>query len=125
MTLTSSLGSLLRKVKAYGLARSFSYVFYDLVWYARRFIFGSYSQESEDLVIDRLLGSRSKGFYVDVGAGDPVKFSNTKRFSKRGWSGINIEPNPDTYLKLCADRPLDVNLTCGYLDSPTLLLRPP
>jgi hypothetical protein len=52
----------------------------------------SYSQHQEDLLIDLLLGQKATGFYVDVGANHPVRNSNTKRFSDRGWTGINAEP---------------------------------
>lgn len=34
------------------------------------------------------------GFFVDVGAGDGVHFSNTIRFDFDGWQGICIEPDP-------------------------------
>ncbi len=53
------------------------------------------------------------GFYVDVGAGDPVELSVTKWFYDLGWSGINIEPNPTFYQRLVAERVRDVNLNCG------------
>lgn len=73
----------------------------------------SYSQKGEDLEIDRLLHYQKTGFYVDVGAGDPDRFNNTKRFSLRGWCGINIEPNLHLYQKLAAARPRDVSLNLG------------
>jgi hypothetical protein len=37
---------------------------------------------------------KSDGFYVNVGAGDPVEMSVTKWFHDLGWSGIIVEPNP-------------------------------
>lgn len=33
------------------------------------------------------------GFYVDVGAGDPVALSNTYHFDRNGWNGLLIEAN--------------------------------
>jgi len=36
-----------------------------------------YGKDGEDLVLNRLLGAQVKGFYVDVGAHHPVRFSNT------------------------------------------------
>lgn len=74
---------------------------------------GSYSQKGEDLVVDRLLSYKKTGFYVDVGAGDPNRFNNTKRFYLRGWRGINVEPNRHLYQKLVAARPKDINLNLG------------
>jgi len=73
----------------------------------------SYSQYGEDLVVDALLGCKKKGFYVDVGANDPDCLSNTKRFYLRGWHGINIEPEPSLYEKLCQVRNRDINLWIG------------
>jgi len=77
------------------------------------FLKNSYSQMGEDLIIDKCLNFKKRGFYVDVGAGDPTRFSNTKRFYNRGWTGINIEPNPYSYGKLCLSRRNDVNLNVG------------
>ena len=54
----------------------------------------SYSQEGEDLILNRIFNYRSEGFYVDVGAHHPKRFSNTYSFYKRGWRGINIDPTP-------------------------------
>jgi len=74
---------------------------------------GSYSQYGEDLVLDAVMGCPSSGFFVDVGANDPVSLSNTKRFSVRGWKGINVEPNPVAFARIKEDRPLDINLNFG------------
>jgi len=78
----------------------------------------SYAQNFEDVMLARVFGSRTDGFYVDVGAGDPVTLSVTKWFYDLGWSGINIEPNRSLFKKLCADRSRDVNLECGAGASP-------
>ena len=51
-----------------------------------------YSQEGEDIVIDRYFQHKAKGFYVEVGAHHPFRFSNTYRFYRRGWTGVCIEP---------------------------------
>ncbi len=73
----------------------------------------SYSQYGNDLVIDAILGCKERGFYVDVGANDPVLLNNTKRFYDRGWHGINIEPHAWVYKKLWDARKRDVNLNAG------------
>jgi FkbM family methyltransferase len=70
----------------------------------------SYAQNLEDVVLNRVFKSESSGFYIDVGAMDPVMDSVTKTFYDRGWSGINIEPNPQFHAALAADRPRDINL---------------
>ncbi|WP_313706121.1 FkbM family methyltransferase, partial [Massilia sp.] len=50
------------------------------------------------------------GFYVDVGANDPVEHSVTKSFYDAGWRGINIEPLPAFHEAFQAQRPRDINL---------------
>lgn len=77
----------------------------------------SYSQNAEDLWVDAILGCKPTGTYVDIGANDPVAFSNTKRFYDRGWSGICIEPNPEKYNKLIQQRERDVVIKCGISET--------
>jgi hypothetical protein len=55
----------------------------------------SYSQEGEDMILNRIFEGKCQGFYVDIGAHHPRRFSNTYFFYKHGWTGINVEPNPD------------------------------
>src|SRR6516225_5540454 len=73
----------------------------------------SYAHNFEDVMLARVFSGRTDGFYVDVGAGDPVSLSVTKWFYDLGWSGINIEPNRSLFKKLSVDRSRDVNLECG------------
>ena len=56
----------------------------------------SYSQEGEDMVLRSFFEGKKnyKGFYIDVGAHHPYRYSNTLYFYKKGWCGINIEPTP-------------------------------
>ena len=72
----------------------------------------SYAQNFEDVILNRALKSVDKGFYVDVGAMDPVVDSVTKTFYDMGWHGINIEPLEQNFQKFLKDRPLDINLNC-------------
>jgi FkbM family methyltransferase len=74
--------------------------------FARR----SYAQEGEDLILERLFEHREVGFYVDVGAHHPSRFSNTRLLYDRGWRGINIDPTPGTKALFDVERPHDVNL---------------
>ena len=73
----------------------------------------SYSQEGEDMILRRIFEHQSRGFYVDVGAHHPRRFSNTCFFYKQGWTGINIEPNPDAILIFKWLRQRDLNLQMG------------
>lgn len=73
----------------------------------------SYSQEGEDLILDRLFEGQERGFYVDIGAHHPFRYSNTALFYKKGWRGINIDPLPGTKKLFDKYRPRDINLEIG------------
>jgi len=73
----------------------------------------SYAQNYEDVMLWRALKHIEKGFYIDVGANDPVVDSVTKAFYDAGWRGVNIEPVDEWYEKLLKDRPEDINLKIG------------
>ena len=79
------------------------------------FKFRKYSQCGEDKIIELIFQMLSidKPSWLDIGAGDPIILSNTALFYEKGCRGINIEPNPDFYAKLCEARPEDTNLNCG------------
>ena len=70
----------------------------------------SYAQNFEDVLLWRALGHVADGFYIDVGANDPVDHSVTKAFYDSGWHGINIEPLPGFHHAFLAQRPRDINL---------------
>ena len=53
---------------------------------------------------------RSTGFYADVGAHHPKRFSNTYLFYKQGWSGINIDAMPRSMEAFHRERPRDCNI---------------
>ena len=72
-----------------------------------------YSQNGEDLILNRLLENKEKGFFIDVGAHHPIRFSNTYLFYKKGWSGINIDAMPGSMIKFNKIRPKDINIECG------------
>lgn len=76
----------------------------------------SYAQNGEDVLLRRVFPDSYQGFYVDVGANDPIYHSVTKHFYERGWRGVNIEPLPAMYARLVADRPRDVTLHAGLAD---------
>ncbi|MCO6187958.1 glycosyltransferase [Rhizobium sp. L1K21] len=72
--------------------------------------FVSYSQNLEDVVLDRVFSKVQAGLYIDIGAKGPTLNSATKALYEAGWSGINIEPNPKRHALLLQRRPRDVNL---------------
>jgi FkbM family methyltransferase len=73
----------------------------------------SFAQNAEDVVLARAFAGRRKGFYIDVGAADPVSDSVTKHFYDLGWRGINIDPLPEWHKRLMKARPEDINLPVG------------
>lgn len=75
----------------------------------------SYSQDGEDMILRSLyeVRKRYKGFFVDIGAHHPVRFSNTYYFYKKGWRGINIEPTPSAIKAFRLFRRRDINLNVG------------
>lgn len=77
----------------------------------------SWSQEGEDMILARFFGQRPSGFYVDVGAHDPFRFSNTYKFYKRGWRGINIDGLPGSMRKFERYRQKDTNLEIAISSS--------
>lgn len=78
----------------------------------------SYAQNNEDVMLWRALGHLDKGFYIDVGAQDPLVDSVTKAFYECGWHGINIEPVKHWFERLKKDRPHDINLQVATSDRP-------
>lgn len=81
----------------------------------------SYSQEGEDLMLMKFFGGKPRGFYVDVGAHHPKRFSNTYLFYKRGWSGINIDAKPGSMKAFRKKRPRDVNVEKPISENPGVL----
>jgi FkbM family methyltransferase len=84
-------------------------------------MFISYAQNYEDVMLFRALKNINQGFYVDVGAMDPICDSVTKAFYDRGWRGINIEPVKYWHEKLEQERPEDINLNVAVFDKPGIL----
>jgi FkbM family methyltransferase len=80
--------------------------------------FISYAQNFEDVRLWRALKYFENGFYIDVGANDPIHDSVTKAFYDHGWSGINVEPMQNYHDALRQQRPRDITLQCIASDAP-------
>lgn len=70
----------------------------------------SYSTNHEDILLARAFAGVVDGFFVDIGAHHPLDHSVTRLLSERGWSGVNVEPNPGLVKLFDRERPRDVNL---------------
>lgn len=75
----------------------------------------SYSQCGEDLIISFLFSwmKIEKPTYLDIGANEPVKFSNTYYFYKRGFRGVLVEPDPKLCKEIASKRVGDICLNVG------------
>lgn len=71
-------------------------------------MFVSYAQNFEDVILWRALGHVQNGFYVDVGAQDPLTDSVSLAFYERGLRGIHVEPNAHYAQRLRESRPDEV-----------------
>lgn len=80
-----------------------------------------FSQDGEEVFLRDFFGDKNTGFYVDVGAYHPFRFSNTAWAYEKGWNGINIEPNIEGYNKFIYLRENDINLNCGISESECIL----
>lgn len=74
----------------------------------------SYSRSGEDLILEEILGIQVPNrFYVDVGAFDPICYSNTYKFYLKGWTGINIDANREVISRFNKVRGKDININVG------------
>lgn len=77
------------------------------------FLQRTYSQEGEELIIRRFFQGHAPGFYVDVGAHEPRRFSNTHFLYRAGWRGVDIDANPECVARLAKERHRDVCVNVG------------
>lgn len=85
---------MIREKLKYGSNLYKVYLYYHLYikekFYIKR---STYSQSKEDLFISHYFKNKKKGFYLDIGAYHPTKFSNTQLLYNMGWNGMNIDLN--------------------------------
>lgn len=67
--------------------------------------FVSYAQNFEDVLLWRVLKHVDGGFYIDIGAQDPVVDSVSLAFYEHGWRGVHVEPTTQYAKKLREARP--------------------
>lgn len=85
---------------------------------ARRFVPESqfsYAQFGEDIILDYLFSQIGiqHPTYLDIGANEPRRGSNTYRFYSKGSKGVLVEPNPLLVPKLSGKRSRDTVLNAG------------
>lgn len=67
--------------------------------------FVSYAQNFEDVMLWRALKHVENGFYIDIGAQDPIVDSVSMAFYEHGWRGVHVEPTQQYSRKLRNARP--------------------
>ncbi len=82
-----------------------------------KFMNNSFSQEGEDQILSQFFYGVNSGFYIDIGAHHPIKYSNTYKFYLNGWRGINIDAMPGSMSEFNKIRPEDINLEIGISNS--------
>ena len=66
----------------------------------------SKSQIGQDLNVLKYYNNKLNGFFVEIGASDGIKFSNTYLLeTSYNWKGICVEPLPHQFQNLCKNRP--------------------
>jgi FkbM family methyltransferase len=63
-----------------------------------------FSGELEPFVLQEYFKDAPPGFFVDVGANDPIVHSQTYGLEQHGWTGVLIEPLPDKASELRVHR---------------------
>ena len=81
----------------------------------------SYAQEGEDRILMKYFEQQQDGFYVDIGAHHPTRFSNTYLFYQKGWRGINVDAMPGAMERFKRKRPEDINIEAAVSDTPATL----
>ena len=78
----------------------------------------SYSQLNQDINVLKFYNNKKDGYFVEIGAADGIKISNTYLLEKEyNWKGICIEPVPEQYEKLVNNRNCICENVCVYSDS--------
>lgn len=78
----------------------------------------SFAQSGEDMILNSVFSGVKNGKYLDIGANSPYEQSNTAYFYKKGWTGYNIDANPESIEWLKKVRKHDQNILAFISDSP-------
>ena len=76
----------------------------------------AYSHWGVDLIITKLLNSKNKGIYIDVGCHHPFLNNHTYLLYKSGWEGINIDVDYNSIDMFNFFRKSDVNIQTAVTD---------
>ncbi len=80
-------------------------------------MFISHAQNFEDIILWRALRHIERGFYIDIGAQEPVTDSVSLGFYEQGWRGAHVEATVHYADKLRAARPDEEVLQVAVSDT--------
>jgi FkbM family methyltransferase len=81
----------------------------------------SYAQNFEDVMLWRALSHIQRGFYIDIGAQDPIVDSVSLAFYEHGWHGLHVEPTSLYAELLRQQRPGDTIIQAAVGDGPSII----
>jgi len=113
--MSSSNSRLLNFTKKYPIFKRV-YLFYNIYIRNYNFLYDG-NQLGEEQKLLSYFKKDYKGCYVDIGCFHPTKYSNTSKFYKRKWKGINIDLNPLTIDLFNYARPRDINICAAISNS--------
>jgi FkbM family methyltransferase len=75
----------------------------------------SYAQWGEDRLVWDYFHAKPRGFFIEVGANDPINLSQTYLLEQNGWEGILVEPQAECCQRLRQARPRStvIQAACG------------
>lgn len=76
----------------------------------------SHAQYGEDTRVAEFFGRDYKGFFVEVGANDPIHLSQTYLLEQSGWRGVLVEPLPQLARSLREKRPASIVVQAAVSD---------
>jgi FkbM family methyltransferase len=77
---------------------------------------GTYrAQNGEDRWLEAHFGGKRNGYYVEVGAYDGSRFSNSFHFESLGWTGVLVEPDPVMAERCGRNRPRSRTFACAVV----------
>ena len=83
-----------------------------------------FKPEFEPALVREFFRDRPRGFFVEVGANDPKKDSQSYHLEEAGWTGILVEPLPDLAAELRRQRKAQVfEVACSSPDQAGQIMR--
>jgi FkbM family methyltransferase len=86
---------------------------FDFLTYALARSRASHAQLAQDLWVLFELGERRRGYFIEFGAGDGIRLSNTWLLERAfDWTGVLAEPNPEFHAALRRNRRCHISTYC-------------